>query len=453
MFKKIPALIVFITILVPTFAQTPWTLERCVMYAFENNIQIKQSLINAQITKNALLQSKASILPDLNAGAGYNFNFGSSVDPFTYQFTENNVQSFNANISSSLNLFSGFRTYNSIQRDKFNWLAQMSNVDRIKNDISLNIAMAYLNILFTQEMAANTARQAEAIRLQMERSEKLMQAGSIARGNYLEVVSQAATEELQLVNAQNNYREAILTMIQLLELDSTAGFSVANPMLDSLTFSPILPNIDDVFALAQGMPQVKVSEYNLEYNKRSLRIARSYASPSLALNASYGTGYSDSRKLYELLPGTVVPIEKEYPFSDQLNDNISTTFGIRLNIPIFNNLQVHAGVSNAKLNIANAELQLQATKNQLYKEIQAAHGDVMAAQVKYRAAQEALKASSESFVYTQQKFEVGMLNALDYNNAKNALMRAESELLQAKYDYIFKYNVLNFYSGLPIRFN
>lgn len=453
MFKKIAVLLVLLFILPRVYSQNVWTLEKCVNYAFENNIVIKQSIISAQISKNTLTQSKASILPDLNAGAGYNFNFGTSVDPFTYQFTENNVQSFNANVSSSLNLFSGLRTYNSIQRDKYAWLAQMSSVDKIKNDISLNIALAYLNILFTQEMATNTRRQVEAIRLQMERAEKLMQAGSIARGNYLEVVSQAASEELQLVNAENNYREAILTMIQLLDLDSTAGFSVANPMLDSLNFTPILPTIDDVYALAQGLPQIKASEFNLKSTEKNLSIARSYASPSLSVSASYGTGYSDSRKLYELIPGTTVPIEKDYPFADQLNDNMSTTFAFRLNIPIFNNLQVHTAVSNAKLNIANAELQLEATKNQLYKEIQAAHGDVMAARVKYEAAREALKAASESFTYTQQKFDVGLLNAIEYNNAKNTLMRAESELLQAKYDYIFKFNVLNFYSGLPIRLN
>jgi len=440
--------VLFTGIISPSlYAQKTWSLEDCIMYAFENNIQIKQQKLNSEIYKNDLFQLKANLFPDLNAGASASQSFGRGLDASTYEFSNQQIKSSSFSINSSVTLFNGLQQYNTIQQNKFNLLASIQETEKLKNDISLMIAGAYLQILMDMELLAVAENQLGITKLQVDRTSKLVEAGSLAKGSLLEIQSQAASEELMVINSQNALDISYLTLTQFLDLDSTGGFSIEVPELGAIVDRPITMSIGNIFDEARStLPQVKSAEFQLESAKKNLDIARGARSPRLTLSGSYGSYYSDIRKLYTVEN----PAGKEYPFSDQLKDNANTVVSFGLNVPIFNGWMINTYVSNAKLGIINSKLQLENTENLLFKDIQKAYTDAVAARKKYFATEQALISMEESFRYTEQKFEVGLVNTVDYNAEKNRLTQTESELLQAKYDYIFKTKILDFYMGIPL---
>ncbi len=429
-------------------AQTQaWSLDSCINYALINNIQIKQSELSIRSAQSNLKKSKAAVLPSLNAGGGYNLNYGTSVDPFTYQFVDYNTNSANIGFSSSLDIFNGMRNYNTYEKSRYDFMAAMKDVEKFKNDISLNIALAYMNVLLSNELVNNAKAQIENTKLQLDKTQKLVEAGSLPQGNLLEVEAQQASEQLNLVNAQNQLINAKLNLAQMLDLDSVRNFEILVPQIDNPEQTELLGNIDDIYNNALKLPQVESAELKLKSAEKNLSISRSYMSPSLSVSASYGTGYSSARKKYALVEGR--PVEQEYPYNEQLKDNMSTTISLRLNIPIFNKYATRNAIENSIVNVENQRYQMQLVKNQLYKDIQKAYTDAIGAYEKFLAAKKNYEALKESFVYTQKKFDVGMVTAVDFNLAKTNLIKAESNMASAKYEYIFKKNILNFYQGKP----
>lgn len=463
--KYLLACIFFIPVLT-VYSQKKWTLQECVRYAHEHNIQIKQQKLNTEINKTVLKQTKLDALPSLNAGASHNFSYGRALDETTYEYTENQeVQSSNFNVSSSVTLFRGFQKWNEIKQNKYLLQSELANLERIKNDISLNIASAYLQILFNQELVDVSKNQLEITRQQISRTQKLVEAGSLAKGSLLEIKSQAANEELNLVNAQNQLKASYLSLTQLLELDSIGDFDITRPNLTDIEKDVPLRSVDSIYSVAIGvLPRVESAKYNLEAKEEALDVAKGGLSPTLSLNMSYGSRYSSIRdkltgydqstiQIGETVGGEEViatqrfPTYSDYPFTDQLQDNANTSIMLRLSIPIFNGLKASYGVDNARVNKLNAQYSLENTKNQLYKDIQSARSDAISAWKKYIAAQKTVESMEESFKYTKQKFEVGLVNSVEYNTAKNNLTKAKSDLLQAKYEYLFKTRILDFYQG------
>ena len=458
-----------------SLSQEVWTLEQCIDYAYENNIQVKQQQLNTRFKENNLNQSYFDLLPSLNGSASSNFSSGRSVDPFTYEFTEENVVSHNFSIGSSVTLFSGLQKINTISANKFSLLAGIQDEQKLKNDIALNISAAYLQILFAEELMGIAEGQLEITGQQVERTKKLVDAGSLPEGSLLEVQAQEANEEVQLINSQNQLASAYLTLSQLLELDSDKEFRIERPRLNAVDKSKVLQSVNSIFEEAVlTLPQIKSAEYNLKNAEKNLAVARGGYLPRLSMSGSIYTGYSNNRSLYSMLeqpypaqligtttegsqvyslPGvTYIPVSENYPFADQLNDNAYKSLSLNLSIPIFNQMQIRNSVKNSKLNLLGSKYTLDATRNQLFKEIQQAHADATAALKKYIASEKSVEATRESFRYTQQKFDVGLVNIVDFNLAKNQLLRVESDLLQAKYEYIFKSNILQFYRGKPIRY-
>ncbi|MCF8370852.1 MAG: TolC family protein [Bacteroidales bacterium] len=464
----------FLIIPLVSMSQEAWTLEQCIDYALEHNIQVKQQALNTEYSKNTLQQSKFGILPSLNGSVSGNLSSGRSVDPFTYEFTTQNVTSYNFAISSSATLFSGLQQYNNIKANEFNLKASIKDFEKLKNDIALNISAAYLQILFAEELVAIAEDQLGITQQQVDRTEKLVEAGSLAQGSLLEIQAQEASEELQLITAQNNLDLSYLTLTQLLELGSTEDFKIVRPQIDEINEGRIVQTVGSIYAEGvELLPQIQSAEYKLRSSEKNLAAARGAYLPRLSISASYYTGYSNNRKLFdetdmevpEQLIGrtennipvysypytTTAYLDKDYPFADQFKDNAYKSVSLSLTIPIFNNLQVMTGVKNSKLNVLSNQYTLESTKNQLYKEIQQAHADAVAALKKYKASEKSLAASQESFRYTQQKFDVGLVTTVDFNLAKTQLARVQSDLLQAKYEYLFKSNVLQFYRGKPIQ--
>ncbi|MCK5068685.1 MAG: TolC family protein [Bacteroidales bacterium] len=453
-------------------AQETWSLEVCIQYAMENNIQIKQSVLNTEYNENLLKQSKLGQIPSLSGSTNYTYSWGRALDETTYRFSDNQqINSINLGLNSFTNLFNGLRVRNTILQNELNLLASYEDVEKVRNDISLNIAAAYLTIMFNKELESVTESQLEITGQQVERTLKMVDAGKLARGNFLELQAQYASEELNLVNAENQLAISLLNLQQILDLPIDTAFDVAIPELADPDEDPLVINALEVYRIAeQDMPEIKSAVLGLESAEKGLAIAKGGRSPQLYLSANFNTGYSDIRQqVVGLSPPMQVPIgvtaggetvytinEQEIPeygayaFFEQMRDNTSTGVGLGLSIPIFNGWQVNANIDNARIMHKNAQLELQSKKLTLYATIQQAYADALAALKKFNATQQALVSMEESFKYTEKKFEVGLVNTVDYNISKNQLTATQSDLLQAKYDFIFRTKILNFYKGEPI---
>lgn len=434
-------------------AQKIWTLEDCIFYAYENNISIQQQVLNTQYNENQLKQSKMNQLPNLNAGLNQNFLYGRSLDETTYRFTENQrTITSNVNVGSSVTLFQGLQQRNTIEQNEFNLLASLQDLEKLKNEISMLLASGYLQILFNRELLEVSKIQYETTLQQVDRTSKLVEAGSLARGSLLEIQAQASSEELNVIQAENALDISYLTLTQMLDLDSVGDFEIEIPEFGDVARDPISLTVDEVYNQGLGvLPRIRSAELQVESAEEGLSIAKGGRSPSLILRGTYGTGYSDARQFLLGVDDDLNPIWDDYPFWDQMKDNrnIALTFG--LSIPIFNKTMISTNISNAKLNVLNYELMLETARMDLYKNIQQAYADAKAARRAYMATETALISMEESFKYTEEKYEVGLVNTVDYNIEKTRLTNTQSDLLQAKYDYIFKMKVLDFYRGVPIR--
>ena len=429
-------------------AQEAWSLEDCIKYAIEHNIQIKQQIIQTKYQKNTLELAKLNLLPTLNGQATHNYLFGRALDETTYEFTKDqNIQSNSFYAGGSMNIFNGLQNYNTIRKNKYELLAGELDLQRIKDNISLNIALAYLQILLNNELVQVTNNQLLITKQQIEKTKKMVDAGSLARGNLLQIEAQAASEELQLINIENQLDISYLNLTQMLELQSPEGFIIVTPVIQIDTTEVISGKISEIYSQAQGIrPEIKSAELKLAASEYALKVASGARSPQLLMNHSFSTRYSD----IALKPSN--PLEK-YTFSQQLNDNINYGVAFSLRIPLLNGWQVNKNISNSRLNVESSQYTLEDEKKQLYKNIQQSYADAVAALKKYNASLKAMVSMEESFRYTEQKFNVGMVTPVDYNAAKTQLLNTQSDMSQAKYEYIFKTKVLDFYKGIPLNLN
>jgi outer membrane protein len=448
------SLCLLFSITIPAFQQTPWTLEQCITHALQNNLQLKIQEINNEYYKNTYRQSLISVLPNLNANGNYSVSSGRALDQTTYQFTDNQtVKSFNGSLNSSITLFNGFQKVNTIIQNKYQVLSGVEELQKFRNDIALNLALAYLQLLLNRELADAAKNQLEITKLQFDRSKQLMDAGSIPQSKFLEVQAQVANDELNLVNYQNMVDISLLNLKQMLDLDTVKTFDILKPDFTNFPIADITSSVDDIYGQAVvNLPQIRKAEYDLRGARKGLHVAYGGMSPSLSLSYSYGSAYSDSRmQIVGIDPGTKMPIYGNYPFKDQINDNISGTVSLGARIPIFNGWMVNTNISNAKLGLKSSEYQLEIARKQLYKDIQQAQTDALAAFKKYNASDNAVRSSEESFRAISQKFDLGLINFVDYSTSKNQLGVANSNLLQAKYSYIFKSKVLEFYKNGQVK--
>ncbi len=447
-------------------SQNPWSLSDCIQYALEHNIQIKQQELTSEISAISLTQSKMSVLPDLNAGATHVYNFGQTIDPYTNTFAQNRVLSNNFYLVSRVTIFNGFQVLNTIKKSAIDLQASKYDVQKMKDDVALNIATAYLQILFNMENFETTKNQRDMAVQQVERTNKLVQAGTLPKGDLLTLESQLSLEELNVVNAQNQLDLSILNMKHMLDLPHDTVFEVQKPKnLEITDETSLLYNSDSIYLEAlQTQPMIKSAELTVESSEKDIQISKGKYYPNLYVQGSIGTGYSGASKEptdYQPVPFgytsafdtvyTLSPTEyQQTSFNDQVDDNFNQSVGLYLNIPIFTRFQTRASVSRARINSEMAEKQLQLEKNNLNKTIEQAYTDAKAALKKYHASRKSVQALKESFTYTEQKFNVGMVNTVDYNDAKNKLAKANSDMLQAKYEYFFRLKILDFYLGKPL---
>ena len=420
--------------------QSLWSLQKCIDYALQNNIQIKQQVLNSEYYNNQLQQAKFNRLPNLNANFQNSTSFGRSLGPDN-TYLDMNSNSTYGGLSSNITIWNGFTVANSIKMADMDLRANLEDLKKGKDDIMLNIAASYLEILFADELVVVAEDLLKITQLQIDRTTKLVEAGSLAKGSLLEIEAQYSREELNVVNAQNRLQLAYLALYQLLEVPSTESFKIEKPTLPEIGANLTLLNSMDVFKNAvQLKPAVKSAEFKLESARNQLAVAKGNLMPSLSLDANYNNNYN-------YLMNNVFP---NVAFGEQLKSHQRYGFGISLNIPIFNRYQAKTGVSNAQIQLENTELQLQNTKNVLRKDIEQSYTNALAAFKRYVSNQKTVVSSKEAFRYTEEKFNVGMINSVEYNQSKNNLSKAQSDLLQAKYEYIFRTKILDFYNGQTI---
>src|ERR1017187_3346594 len=283
--------------------ETPWTLQKCIEYALKNNIQVKQNMLNEKTSEAALLQSKAQLLPNLSGNGSNSYNNGKKIDPFSNQFVNGSwTLSQNFSLSANLTLFGGLQTINTIKQNQYNLMASQSDVQKMQNDISLNIASAYLQILLSEELLDVARNQADITKLQVERTKKLVDVGNLPKGNLLDIQSQSASEEVNVVTAENSLSLASLNLVQMLNLDTIEIFSIAKPEINLPADVILNTTSGQVYdAALTRQPEIKSAEFKLKSSERGISVARAGMFPRLTLGAGYGTGYSgDDKTIIEI---------------------------------------------------------------------------------------------------------------------------------------------------------
>lgn len=470
--KKLFLLLFALMASVMAFPQEVWTLEKCIEHALTSNISIKQQMLQVDANKATLLQSKLDLLPSLNGGAQHGYNYGKTVDRYTNQFASNSVQSDNFYLGSQLTLWDGFQKINQMKRNKAELEASSYDTDRYMDDLSLNIATAYLQILYYKEVLRTAQSQVDISQQQTDRLAILVKEGKSAQGDLYNIQAQLASAKVSVVDARNNLDLAYLTLAQMLDLPSTDGFEIEVPDLDIGSEPTLVANPEQVYLYAlETQPVIKSAELRVKSSEYGLMLARGAQSPTLTMSASLATGYSGAAQMLGDTMTKVIPIGytmingmpaelvyssylystyKDKPFGDQISDNINRSLNFNLSIPIFNGWATRSAISRARINVESSKYNLDQSKLQLRKTIQQAYADAHGALDKYQASLTGVEAARESFRYAEQKFNVGLMNSVDYNNARKEYEKADSDMIWAKYEFIFKTTVLDFYMGKPI---
>ena len=416
----------------------PWTLQQCIEYARQNNLQVKMEEIGVEQAQGNLTQSRWDLAPSVNAGLSHSMSWGRSVNLQTLEIIKNKrSMSTSGNLSASATIFSGFAKLNSIKSNYTSLEIAKEQVEKVKNDITIQITRAYLQLLLSREIERSAIESCNSTAEQVDRTAKLVDAGSQAYSTLLEVQAQLANEKSQLVSASSDVRTNLLTLMQLLDLpaEMQKDFDIAAP--DSTLSENLLPEgtVDGIYSQALQLPQVKIAEYNLEKSKYDFKAIRARMLPSLSVQAGYGSYYTDGQS---------------GAFFTQFEHNKNPSLGFSLSIPVFNGFSSRIAARNAKLASENTAMMLEVQKQSLYKEIQTAYNEAFNALERMKAARENMRSIQESFTYTENKFNVGMMNATDYNIAKTNLFKAISAYYQAKYQYLFELKILDFYKGKAI---
>ncbi|MDR1950929.1 MAG: TolC family protein [Bacteroidales bacterium] len=436
--KKI-IILTLLTFPIAGFTQKAWTLKECIDYALENNIQIKQATMLTESNQMQWNQAKYNRLPSVNAGLSDGFSFGRTLSRDN-TYTNQNSNSADASLSANVPIFQGMRMANDIAAQKLNFLASLEDHQRIKNDISLNVASLFLNVLVQKEFFYIAQNQRDLTDTLLRRSEILVNTGREPVSRLYELKAQLANDNYNVTNTEKNLHLALLDLAQLLELENTLLFDVATPFFSTDISQMPIPAVSFEDAMVT-LPNVKAEEFRLERSKKNLDIAKGAYLPSLSVGASTSTGY------FYMSGNSVIPND---PFGSQLSNNWRSYVGMSMNIPIFNRMSVRTNVSQSKLQIQNQELEVENAKKAIYKDIQRAMLNAKVSKDRYIAAVNSVHANQESYRFVEQRYESGRSTFFDMQQSRYNLERALSEQIQAKYEFIFNTKVLDFYNGKSI---
>ncbi|MBW8242122.1 TolC family protein [Muricauda oceani] len=445
-----------ITILLALFAVTlssaqvrQWTLQECVEYAVENNLTVEQfelDLENAKIDKS---DAVGNLLPTLNGNASASSNTGFSINPTNNLPTNSTANNVNISASSSITLFDGLRNINQVHRAKMNAIANQYRLDDLKDDIRLNVANAYLEVVSNKEQLKTFRAQYAVTEQDLKRTKELVESGVVPRGDLLEIEATAANQEQQIINGEGNVLISKVNLAQLLQITDYENFDVAEEEFD-IPPSDILDNSPKViFDKAMTFRNdIKFSESNVELAEQDVKIAKGAYLPTLSAFVQYGTRYSDV---------TQIPDGNGVPYTPSLTDQLwifdGISYGAQLNIPVFNGWSTRNNVMRSQIGLEKAKLQLEQDKLDLENTIQQAYVNVNTFEKAYAAAEKTLEARTLAYEYAKERYDVGLMNAFDFSQAQARVENAQADVIRTKYDYIFRLKILEFYFGIPISLN
>ena len=437
--KKISILVLLVSLVtLDVQAETKqWSLRECCDYAVDHNISIKQQQNQCRQQELELSTAKNSRLPDLSASAGQNFSFGRGLTAEnTYSNTNTSSTSFS--LGTTVPVFTGFRIPNQIKLNQLNLEAATADLEKAKNDIRLQVAEAYVQILYDMEIADVAHRQIEIDSAQVVRLQAFVNNGKAAEAELSQQKATLASSRLTATQADNNTRLAILSLTQLLELPTPDGFSIVRPNISELSefsdYSGLTP--DQIYAEALGVkPEILSQQLKLKGMEHSIKIAKADNYPTLSLNGGLGTNYYTTSGF------------KSDAFGEQLKNNFSQYIGVSLNVPIFNRFQTRNNIRSARINQENQQLALDNTKKTLYKEIQQVYYNALNAQTKEKSSEEAVQSSKDAFELMQAKYENGKATITEFNESKNNYLKSESDLVQARYENLYQHALMSSTEG------
>jgi len=460
-----------------------WSLRECVDYAWANNLAIKQRDLQIRSSEANLLQSKLQQTPNINASANYGFNTGRSIDPFTNAFVQQTFRFNSIGLNANVPIFQGFQVRNSIKQGSLTVKATQLERDQARQDVALNTVLAYLNVLNNDELVSVARLQVETTRGQVARTDKLVKAGSLPVNDLYDLQSQLANDELALVNAENEVRIAKVNLMQTMNLPVAEGFSIEKIRIPDPDQQPYPQTTEEIYKIAlENQPGIKAATTRIESSKYAVRVARGGLYPTLSAFGNLNTNYVSSApdRLFTpdgtrrdiFIPDTVynssdgtnrqilyrrgnVPNGRfdENTYFRQLEFNLGSSYGLSLNIPILGGWVARTRITQAVIQQKQAEVTEQQTKVTLRQNIEQAYNNMTASAQRFRANSEAVRAQDLAFQATRIRFENGLLNSVDFSLSQTRLGVAKANQVNARYDYVFRMKILDFYQNKPLTFD
>ena len=436
--KKIAIPFSFLILSISLTAQTKqWTLQECVNHALENNISVKQSELDLELTEADKLEAIGNFLPSLNANASASKNTGLSLNPTNNQLENTTFGSASAAINVGLTLFDGLRNVRQLQRSKLSELAAQYRLDKMKDDIALAVANSYLQVLLNKANLAVAKSQNIVTLEQLDRTNNLVDAGVLPRGDLLEIKATDAAEKQRIAVAENTVKISLISLAQLLLIKDYSNFDIADEEYKIIDGGIADKDVSEIIESAkETRSEVKIAQKNVDLAKKDLQISRGAYYPTLSAFFGYNTRYADNDQLNR-------------EFIDQLYLNDGIGYGLQLNVPIFNGFTVRSNVKRNKINLKNTEYQLEQAQLDLESNVYQAYVDANGALKAYEAATVALESQELAYQYAKDRYDVGLTNAFDFSQSKLRYDNARIEENRTKFEYIFKLKVLELYFGVP----
>lgn len=455
--------------------QKKWTLNECVQYALENNISVKQSELDIQLADVEKLTAKGNFIPSINVSSGVSENTGLSFNPVTNNAQTTTFLSTSGSINLGYTLFDGLRNFRQLQRANISRLSSQYRLDKMKDDISLFVANGYLSVILNKANLKVLNSQNDVTKEQIQRTQELVDAGSLPRGDLLEIKAIDASEQQSIINAQNNIQISLISLAQLLLIKDYENFDIEDEGYDVVDTGISDKDISEIIASAkESRSEIKIAEQNVELSEMDLKIAKGANYPTLSAFFGYNTRYANTSSFTQqvdinnptitqqigTVQGTGQAVIGEFPntfavevdadpFMDQLSQNDGIGYGLNLNIPILNGFNTKGNVQRSRVNLERSKFQLEQAELDLESTVYQAYVDAKGALKSYEAAELALESQQLAYDYAKERYDVGLTNAFDFSQSKLRFDNSKIELNRAKYDYIFKLKVLELYFGIP----
>ncbi len=473
--KKFLLLGVFTITVFATNAQAKkWTLQECVVYALENNISVKQSELDVEVTDIEALTAVGAFLPSLNLSAGVSENTGLSFNPVTNSPQTATTLSANGGANIGYTLFDGLRNIRRVQRAEISKLASLYRLDKIKDDIALFVANGYLQVLLNKANLEAIISQNLVTKEQITRTEQLVEAGSIPRGDLLEVQATDASELQRIAVAENAVQISLISLAQLLLINDYQNFDIADDDYQIISEEILVTPVSTLIEGAkENRQEISIAQSNVDLAEKDIEIAKGALLPTLTAFFGYNTRFADNPSFTQTLdpdtpfvtetigvvegtgqnvlgtfPNTIINESGADPFFDQLSENDGIAYGLSLNVPVFNGFQTKANIQRSEINLERTKLQLEQAALDLESNVYQALVDARGSQKAFEAAQKAAESQELAYQYAKDRYEVELINAFDFSQSKLRFDNANLEVNRTKYDYIFKLKVLELFFGV-----